>query len=62
MSGAPGMEGSLASVDDCVAEVAVEAARRVCVLEEVWTGFVAGPRVWRRLVCVLNWQSMHASR
>jgi hypothetical protein len=62
MSGAPVMGGSLDSVGDCAEDVAVEAARRVVVLEGLYMDFVPRPKVWLRLVWVRDWQSVHASR
>jgi hypothetical protein len=62
MSGAPVMGGSLDSVGDCAEDVAVEAARRVVVLEGLYMDFVPRPKVWLRFVWVRDWQSVHASR
>jgi hypothetical protein len=56
------MGGSLVSMGVCVEDVAVEAARRVDVFEGLCLDFVPRPKVWIRLICVRDWQSVQASR
>lgn len=56
------MGGSFISVGFCVEDVAVDAARRVGVFEDLCMDFVPRPKVWLWLVCVRDWLSVHASR